>query len=171
LANDLQREARELRPEITRAAIIRPSESIDPTSSPIILYDGVCGFCNRLVQFTLRHDSRAIFRFAALQSDLAARVLARHAANSSGLGTLYVIINPNQPAEYLLSRSAAVLFVLNQLGRWCRATSILLHLIPRFLRDATYNIIARHRYRIFGRSETCTLPSVQDRTRFLDLDL
>src|ERR1700679_381135 len=57
LAHDLQREARELRAEINRA-----SESIDQTISPILLYDGVCGFCNRLVQFVLRHDHHAIFR-------------------------------------------------------------------------------------------------------------
>jgi len=181
-----------------RAEINRASESTDQTLSPILLYDGVCGFCNRLVQFTLRRDRHAIFRFAALQNALAARILARHGVNPSNLDTLYVVVNPNltegntahyssqddstrddstqdgliqapQPAESLLSRSAAVLYVLNQLGSWCRAASFFLLLIPRFLRDWTYNLVARHRYRIFGRFETCVLPSPQDRSRFLDL--
>jgi predicted DCC family thiol-disulfide oxidoreductase YuxK len=189
LAHDLQREARELRTEITRVEINRASESIDQILSPILLYDGVCGFCNHLVQFTLRRDRHAIFRFAALQSALAARILARHGVNPSDLDTFYVVINSNltedspgshstqdhstqtrQPAEYLLSRSAAILFVLNQLGGWCRAASFFLRLVPRFLRDWAYNMIARHRYRIFGRSETCMLPGPEHRSRFLDLN-
>ncbi len=177
LAHDLQREARELRAEITRADSNRASESIDDQIlSPILLYDGVCGFCNRLVQFTLRHDCRAIFRFAALQSALAARILARHGINPSKLDTFYVVVNPNltednprQSAESLLSRSSAVLFVLRQLGGWCRAASFFLRLVPRFPRDWLYNLVARHRYRIFGRSETCALPKAEDRSRFLDL--
>jgi predicted DCC family thiol-disulfide oxidoreductase YuxK len=189
LARDLQREARELRAEITRVEINRASESIAQTLSPILLYDGVCGFCNRLVQFTLRRDRRAIFRFAALQSAFAARILARHGINPSNLDTFYVVVNPNltesntfrdsaqdgltkgrPPAEYLLSRSAAILFVLHQLGGWCRAASFGPRFVPRFLRDWTYNIVARHRYRIFGRSETCALPKPEDRSRFLDLN-
>jgi predicted DCC family thiol-disulfide oxidoreductase YuxK len=189
LAHDLQREARELRAEITRAEIDRASESIEQTLSPILLYDGVCGFCNRLVQFTLHRDRDAIFRFAALQSVLAARILARHGVHPSHLDTLYAVVHPNltegslnhdstqddsiqtrRPVEYLLSRSAAVLFVLNQLGGLCRAASFFLHLIPRFLRDWAYNIVARYRYRIFGRFETCVLPDPQDRRRFFDVD-
>lgn len=184
LAQDLQREARDLRAEIDRA-----SGSTDQTPFPILLYDGVCGFCNRIVQFTLRHDRRAIFRFAALQSALAAHILARHGVNPSSLDTVYVAVNPylnkessdqdsiqddltqtRQQAEYLLSRSTAALFVLNQLGGWCRAASFFLRLVPRFLRDWAYNIVARHRYHIFGRSEACILPDPHDRKRFLDLD-
>jgi predicted DCC family thiol-disulfide oxidoreductase YuxK len=176
LAHDLQREAHELRAKITRADSNRASESIDPILFPILLYDGVCGFCNRLVQFTLRRDRRAIFRFAALQSALAARILARHGINPSKLDTFYVVVNPNltednphQPAESLLSHSSAVLLVLHQLGGRYRAASFFVRLVPRFLRDWVYNLVARHRYRIFGRSETCALPKAEDRSRFLDL--
>ncbi len=195
LAHDLQRDARELRAEITRAEINRASESNNQSLSPILLYDGVCGFCNRLVQFTLRRDRHTIFRFAALQSTLAARILARHDINPSNLDTFYIVmteddpshdsvrfdstqadctqdglIQPHQSAEYLLSRFAAVLFVLNQLGGLCRAAAFFLRLLPRFLRDWIYNLVARHRYRIFGRSETCILPDPQDSGRFLDLN-
>jgi predicted DCC family thiol-disulfide oxidoreductase YuxK len=156
--------------------------------APILLYDGVCGLCNRLVQFMLRRDRQAIFRFASLQSALAARILARHGANPVDLDTVYVVLdhdpakdNPNhdatqddstqarQPDERLLSRSDAVLFILHQLGGFCRFLAFLLQLLPNSFRDWAYNAIARHRYRIFGRSETCILPTAKNRSRFLDL--
>ena len=138
-------------------------------TDPILLYDGVCGLCNRFVQFTLRGDRDAIFRFASLQSALAARILARHGANPGDLDTVYVVVGHELPDEYLLSRSDAVLFVLKQLGGIWRAAAFLLQLLPKFLRDLGYNAVARHRYRIFGRSEACALPAAQDRSRFLDL--
>jgi predicted DCC family thiol-disulfide oxidoreductase YuxK len=135
---------------------------------PILLYDGVCGLCNRFVQFTLHRDRRARFRFAWLQSSLAARILARHSANPTDLDTVYVVVNHELPDEHLLSRSEAVLFVLTQLGGVWRPTASLLRLVPNFLRDAIYSKVARHRYRIFGRSEVCTLPRDADLSRFLD---
>ena len=137
-------------------------------SHPILLYDGVCGLCNRFVQFVLRRDPNATFRFAWLQSAPAARILARHGANPTDLDTVYVVVNHDLPDEYLLSRSEAVLFVLRLLGGLWRPTASLLQLLPKFLRDAAYNTVARHRYRIFGRSEVCTLPRDQDHSRFLD---
>ena len=135
---------------------------------PIVLYDGVCGLCNRFVQFILRRDRKTIFRFASLQSPIAARILTRHGANPTDLDTVYLVVNHELPDEYLLSRSDAVLFVLCQLGRLWRAVASLLQLLPKFLRDPAYNAVARHRYRIFGRSDVCTLPRDADHTRFLD---
>jgi predicted DCC family thiol-disulfide oxidoreductase YuxK len=140
-------------------------------SHPILLYDGVCGLCNRLIQFVLRYDRHATFRFASLQSSLAARILARHNVNASALDTVYVVFNPNSPdlEESLLARSDAVLFILHQLGFPWPSAAFLAQLLPKFLRDFAYNTVARHRYRIFGRFQTCALPSAQDRARFLDL--
>jgi predicted DCC family thiol-disulfide oxidoreductase YuxK len=135
---------------------------------PILLYDGVCGLCNRFVQFILRRDRDAIFRFASLQSSFAASILARHGANPTALDTVYVVINHDLPSESLLSRSDAAAFVLKQLGGPWRPTASLLQLLPRFLCDAAYNAVARHRYRIFGRLDVCTLPRDADRNRFLD---
>jgi predicted DCC family thiol-disulfide oxidoreductase YuxK len=136
---------------------------------PILLYDGICGLCNRFVQFILRRDRQAIFHFASLQSPVAARVLARHGVNPTDLDTVYVVLNHELPDESLLSRSGAALFVLNQLGGLWRLAAALLQLLPTFLRDPAYNLVARHRYRIFGRSEVCTLPCDVDHSRFLDL--
>ncbi len=135
---------------------------------PIILYDGVCGLCNRLNQFVLSRDSGAIFRFASLQSPLAERILSRHGANPRDLDTVYVVVNFELPDEHLLPRSDAVLFILKQLGRICKFLGLFFQLLPHTVRDAAYRLVARNRYRIFGRFETCTLPSPENRNRFLD---
>jgi|SRR5579863_1971925 len=135
----------------------------------ILLYDGVCGLCNRLNQFVLRRDPGGIFRFASLQSALAARILARHGKDPADLDTLYAVINPDQPDEVLLARSDAAIFVLKQLGAFWRFFGSLLQVMPRFLRDRGYRMLARNRYRIFGRFETCMLPAPENRDRFLDV--
>jgi len=136
---------------------------------PILLYDGVCGLCNRLNQFVLLRDPVGIFRFASLQSALAASILARHRADAADLDTVYVVVNPDQPDEHLLARSDAVIFVLKQLGGFWGLLGFLLRLMPRLLRDWGYRIVARNRYRVFGRFETCKLPSLENRDRFLDV--
>jgi predicted DCC family thiol-disulfide oxidoreductase YuxK len=136
---------------------------------PILLYDGVCGLCNRLNQFVLRHDPDSVFRFASLQSLLAASILARHGANATDLDTVYVVQNCDSPGEKLLARSDAVVFVGKQLGGIWRVLAGCFNILPRFLRDWIYNRVARNRYRIFGRFETCLLPSPETRDRFLDV--
>jgi predicted DCC family thiol-disulfide oxidoreductase YuxK len=136
--------------------------------APILLYDGVCGLCNRFVQLILRRDRSAIFQFASLQSPLAAGILARHGADPNHLDTVYVVLNHELAHESLLARSDAVLFVLRHLGGVWRAAADLIQLALRIVRDWAYNVIARNRYRIFGRSEMCPLPRKQDRVRFLD---
>jgi predicted DCC family thiol-disulfide oxidoreductase YuxK len=137
-------------------------------SGPIVLYDGTCGLCNRFVQFALRHDRRASFRFASLQSPFASAILVRHGLDPEDLNTVYVVVR-TPAAERLFSRSDAVLYVLKELrGLWC-ALAIGFRLIPGRLRDAAYRAIARRRYRLFGRSRMCLLPRQEDRERFLDL--
>jgi predicted DCC family thiol-disulfide oxidoreductase YuxK len=146
---------------------------------PIILYDGVCGLCNRLNQFVLRRDPDAIFRFASLQSPSAARILTRHGADPRDLDTVYVVVNLDltkhdlakeaQPDEYLLTRFDAIIFVLKQLGGIWKFLGFLVQLLPQPLRDAVYRLVARNRYRIFGRFETCMLPGPENRGRFLDI--
>ena len=137
-------------------------------SHPILLYDGVCGLCNRLVQFILRRDSNAVFRFASLQSSFAARVLTRHGASPTDLDTFYIVLNYNEGQETLISRSDAALYVLKQLGGIWRIASIGGRVLPRFLRDGAYSVVARNRYRIFGRYDACPLPTEETRASFLD---
>lgn len=131
--------------------------------NPVLLYDGVCGLCNRLVQFVLRRDRLARFRFASLQSDYAARVLNAHGLDSHDLNTLYVL-----NGERLITRTDAVIFILRELGGLCRAAAMALEISPKPLRDWGYGLVASHRYRVFGKFETCLLPEEQYQERFLD---
>lgn len=136
---------------------------------PILLYDGVCGLCNRFVKFIVRRDRNAVFRFASLQSNFAAAILARHGLNPSDLDTVYVVRNYELSDESLLSRSEAVVFVLKQLTSPWTWLALALRSLPKFFRDRAYDAIAGCRYSLFGRSDTCTLPCDQDHSRFLDL--
>ena len=138
-------------------------------SNPIILYDGVCGLCNRLNQFVLKRDRDDRFRFAALQSEFAGRVLQRHGINPQILDTMYLLLNYSQPDEQLASRSDAAIQILAELGGvWGSLASIVQHL-PRWSRDKAYNLIARNRYQLFGKLQTCQIPSEKYRSKFLDL--
>jgi predicted DCC family thiol-disulfide oxidoreductase YuxK len=147
----------------------RTSSAPDPLSHPIVLYDGVCGLCNRMNQFVLRHDRVGLFRFASLQSSLAEHILSRHGASARDLDTVYVVVNHNLPDESLCPRSDAVVFVLTHLAGLWRPAGLLIGLLPRWFRDWAYDFVARHRYRVFGRSESCLLPSPETRSRFLDV--
>jgi len=141
-----------------------------PTDAPhpIILYDSVCGLCNRLVRFILKRDRRDVFRFAALQSDLAARILSRHGAHAEDLDTMYLVLDCAEPGERLLTRSDAAMNILPQLSRPWRITAALFKFLPRGLREWGYRMIARHRYRIFGKLDACPLPDPKTRGKFLD---
>lgn len=136
----------------------------DP-ANPIILYDGVCGLCNRLVRFVLARDPGGHFRFASLQSNFAARILRRHGLDPHDLDTLYVV---EEPGERLASRSDAVISVLRRLGGFWGMKAAVLRIFPKWLRDWGYGVVARNRYRIFGKYETCMLPEKKYQDRFLD---
>jgi predicted DCC family thiol-disulfide oxidoreductase YuxK len=170
--------------------MIDSSPADDTGAHPVLLYDGVCGLCNGTVQFILRRDRAGVFRFAALQGELARRILARHGIDASALAAVVVVVNFDQPDERLLSRSDAAVFILRHLGAaemssarpgqrpgptrgegsaFWRGAGGLLNFIPRRLRDWGYGIVARNRYRIFGRYDACPMPSEETRARFLDL--
>src|SRR5215469_11523924 len=135
---------------------------------PVLLYDGVCGFCNRLVQLVLRHDDEKVLRFASLQSSFGSRVLTLHGVDTSAMRTAYVLATGDQ-GQVLLQRSEAILFLLDRFGGIWSMLAQMVRLVPLRIRDWAYNVIARHRYRIFGRYESCPLPSAADHERFLDL--
>ena len=135
---------------------------------PVLLYDGVCRFCDRLVQFVLRHDDEKIFRFASLQSSFGLRILTQHSVDTSPMSTAYVLVSGDE-GQAMLQRSAAILFLMDRFGGIWSVLAQIIGLLPLRMRDWAYNIIARHRYRIFGRYESCPLPSAADRERFLDL--
>jgi predicted DCC family thiol-disulfide oxidoreductase YuxK len=133
----------------------------------IVLYDGVCGLCDRLVQFILRRDRRDRFRFAPLQGAFAARLLERHRRATGDLSTLYVVIDAGGPRERLVWKSRAILRILGEIGGAWRLATVL-GLLPTRLLDTAYDVVASNRYRLFGRYETCALPSREQRSKFLD---
>jgi predicted DCC family thiol-disulfide oxidoreductase YuxK len=135
--------------------------------APIILYDGVCGLCHRLVRFVLARDRAGLFRFAALQGELSRTILTRHGRDPRDLDTLYLVLGHGRPDERLLRKSDAALWVLRALGGPWRASRAL-RAVPRPLRDLGYDLVARTRYRLFGRHDACPLPDPRHRGRFLD---
>jgi predicted DCC family thiol-disulfide oxidoreductase YuxK len=140
----------------------------NPNSKTLVLYDGVCGLCNRLNQFLLKRDPGDRFRFASLQSEFAASLLKGFEINSVDLNTVYVVADYGQPNQRLLARSDAILRVLGQVGGgWglLQAGRVL----PKMFRDALYNLVAGNRYRVFGEYEVCLMPEEKHRKKFLDV--
>jgi predicted DCC family thiol-disulfide oxidoreductase YuxK len=134
---------------------------------PVLLYDGVCGLCNRTVQFVLRHDREKKFRFAPLQSAFAAGVLGKKGVSASDLNSFYIVVFRGE--DVLLERSDAAIFLMNELpGIWPTVARVL-RLFPRAIRDWGYRVIARSRYRLFGKYETCPVPSEAERERFIEI--
>ncbi len=138
-------------------------------NAPLLLYDGVCGLCNHFVQFILNRERVPEFHFAPLQSSAAARILSRHSLSSVDLDTIYVVLNCDESAQSVLTRSDAILFVLEHIGGIWRLIGVLLRLSPRRLRDWVYCLLARNRYHILGRVDICLLRTDATRRRFLEL--
>jgi predicted DCC family thiol-disulfide oxidoreductase YuxK len=129
-------------------------------STPVVFFDGVCGLCNRFVDFVIRHDARGAFHFAPLQGETARERLAE--ADVRDLKT-FVLLD----GEGTYRKSTAVLRVLGRLDGFWRAVAAVLWLVPRPLRDVGYSVVARYRYAIFGKKAACRLPTPAERGRFL----
>jgi predicted DCC family thiol-disulfide oxidoreductase YuxK len=138
-----------------------PAEVNVPLPPRIVLYDGVCGFCNATIQWLLRHDHEGSLRFAALQGDTAARLRAAHPEIPADIDTI-VFVDEGRVA--LRSRASfALARHLPAPWRWIRAFGWL----PAPLTDIAYNAVAAVRYRIWGRYDTCPIPLPEQRARFL----
>ncbi len=132
-----------------------------PRDGHVVFFDGVCGFCNASVDFLFRHDVHRRLLFAPLQGETAQQRLT--AADVENLHSL-VFWTPTG----CYRKTSAVVRIGWTLGGVWSVLATLLWLIPRPLRDVGYNLVARNRYRIFGKKETCRLPTPEERTRFLD---
>jgi len=134
----------------------------------LILYDGVCGLCNRLSQFVLARDERGVFDFASLQSATGRAILQRFGKDAELLSTFYVVTDYRLQSAALLAKGHAALFVIESLkigGGWRR----MLQILPQSLLDPGYELVARNRYRLFGRTDSCFLPSEEFKDRFIDV--
>ena len=127
----------------------------------VLLYDGVCALCNGLVTSTIRHDPRGIFQYISLQSSLGKKYLATAGLPENELDTFIYFEN-----DRFFTNSTAALKVLKQLnGLWPLFYPLIV--IPKVLRDVVYNVIARHRYRWFGKFDECRLPDTNIKERIL----
>jgi predicted DCC family thiol-disulfide oxidoreductase YuxK len=141
----------------------------------LVIFDGRCGLCNGSVRWFLVRDRRDRLRFAPFESPKVAKLLAQHALAEPGTAvghsaipeTILVVRDPGGPAEQLFVRSDAIVALLAELPRPWTAWAAVLGCIPRPLRDLGYRIIARMRYRVWGRLKSCPVPTSEDRTRFL----
>lgn len=131
------------------------------TKFPVLLFDGVCNLCNASVQWVLLRDTRAQFYFAALQSEAGQQLLEKHGLANESFDTV-VLVTENQ----IYLRSDAPLEVLWRLGGFWRL-GYFFKIVPRPVRDAVYNFVARNRYRWFGQRESCMLPRPEWKSRFL----
>ena len=133
----------------------------------LLLYDGVCGLCDVLVQAVIARDRPGVFHFASLQSAVARVALDRFGSNPDDLNTLYVVTNYRSAAPGQLTKGRAALFVMTALG-WPWKAAGLLSVLPDRVLDGTYDLVARNRYRIFGRYDRCLVPRPEYRSRFID---
>jgi predicted DCC family thiol-disulfide oxidoreductase YuxK len=133
----------------------------------VLLYDGTCGFCADSVQLVLRHDRRGTLRFASLQGSFGQAVRARHPELAGADTVAWVEPASSGREERVLLRSDAALKVAGYLGGWFHLTR-LAAVLPRPLRDAAYNLVARHRHQLSGDGPSCLVPGPDVRSRFLD---
>jgi predicted DCC family thiol-disulfide oxidoreductase YuxK len=137
----------------------------------LVVFDGHCGLCNRAVRWFLRRDRRDRLRFVVSDSAKVAEFFARHGTGlphtEAGPGTILVVRDAGGVTEEILVRSDAVLALLRELPQPWPPVAATLRWVPRPLRDLGYRLIARCRYRIWGRLTSCPLPTAEERARFL----
>jgi predicted DCC family thiol-disulfide oxidoreductase YuxK len=137
------------------------------TGRHLILYDGVCGLCNRLVTEVLPRDPKGLFHFASLQSATSRSLLTAHGKNPDLLDNMYVVQDYRTNSPRLLDRARAALFVTAHLESPWRFLKVF-EVLPTFLLNAIYWIIARNRYRVFGKLDHCLMPTAEYASRFVD---
>lgn len=159
------------------AEILRPSahsisqkttRNHQPFSTSVVFYDGVCGLCSRVVHFLLEKDRHHLLKFAPLQGETARKILHRYSdlGSKANLKSVIYIRDWNSPEEQMFLRSDAILAIFNDI----EATNgwvTLMSLLPRFLRNLVYNVVAKYRYNWFGKYDACWLPDLKWSERFL----
>ncbi|MDI9858648.1 thiol-disulfide oxidoreductase DCC family protein [Flectobacillus roseus] len=136
-------------------------EALKQYSYDLILFDGVCNFCNSSINFVIDHDSQKRFKFASLQSEVGQQYLAQFSRNKKDFDSVLLVKNGR-----VFEKSDAALHIARHLdGAW--KSLYFLRWVPRVVRDMIYDLVAKNRYRIFGKSDACRLPNPELRERFL----
>jgi predicted DCC family thiol-disulfide oxidoreductase YuxK len=127
---------------------------------PIIFFDGYCGLCNGFVDFVMERDKKKIFRFATLQGKTAARLLPKE--DYENIDSVVLVMD-----DFTYKKSKAVLKVFSVLGGGWQALSVF-DVLPLFLKNFGYDLVAKYRYALFGKREVCRMPTREERALFLD---
>lgn len=129
--------------------------------SAIILFDGVCNFCNGSVNFIIERDRAGYFKFAPLQTEIGEKLLSEHGIDKSETDSVIMI----EDGEAFMYSTAALRIAQKLDGAWSYV--YIFRFVPRFLRDFFYKLFAKYRYKLFGKQEACMLPTPEIRARFL----
>jgi len=132
------------------------------SNNPVIFFDGVCNLCNASVQFALEHDKKNIFRFTTLQGAYAKKILPQFNVDLNKINSIVLIEN-----KELYTKSSAALKIAKKLsGFWPLIYGFII--VPKFIRDWVYDLIAKNRYKWWGRQESCWVPTPELNSRFFD---
>ena len=129
---------------------------------PIIFFDGVCNLCNSSVQFILKKDTNNVFLFSSLQSDAAKGILLQYNLENFDLSSIILVEN-----NVIYQKSTAVLKIAKRLTGISKYTYVFI-IVPKFIRDGVYSLIAKNRYKWFGKRDSCMLPTAALKLRFLE---
>ncbi|MBF6608601.1 MAG: DUF393 domain-containing protein [Flavobacterium sp.] len=133
-----------------------------PAGKKIVLFDGVCNLCNSSVRYIINRDKKDVFRFAALQSDIGQKIL-RHIGADEKYTDSIVLYEPGQAYYY---KSSAAIEIAKHLGS-IHSIGIIFKLIPSFLRNPIYDYVARNRYKWYGKTDECAIPTPRLQKKFL----
>jgi predicted DCC family thiol-disulfide oxidoreductase YuxK len=128
----------------------------------VILFDGVCNFCNSSVNFIIDNDKQNVFRFASLQSDFGQKSLKQFNLPTDILSTL-ILISDNK----YFTKTTAALKIAKDLSFPYNLSYVFI-IVPPFIRNIFYNIISRNRYKWFGKKDSCRIPSASERAKFIE---
>ena len=128
----------------------------------VILFDGVCNLCNAAVNWVIDHDSRNVIKFASLQSEYGQQMVKQHHLTNEYMNTIYLV-----EGDKVYSRSTAVLRTLKHLtGIYSLGYGFII--VPRFIRNFFYNLVARNRYKWFGKRDVCRIPTPELKAKFIE---
>lgn len=128
---------------------------------PVVLFDGVCNFCNGTVHFIIRQDKKNIFKFAPLQSPKGQELVQQYLLPANKTDSIILIEN-----GVAYTKSTAALKLANRFPWYWKWTQ-LLWIVPAFLRNAVYDLIAQNRYKWFGKKDECMIPTGKTKEKFL----
>jgi predicted DCC family thiol-disulfide oxidoreductase YuxK len=152
--------------ELTHLAVPAP---LSPAGRSVLLYDGECGLCQFTVRWMLRHDPGGRLLFAAQQTAVGGEIFHRHSLDKEQVNSAVLVTGFATPQELLAVRSDAILGALRELGGGWAVLASIARVVPRPLRDAAYRWLARNRIRLFGKANTCSIPTAAERARFLEI--